>query len=160
MGVDYSATAIIGISLPEKDDLPKLKTAVRKKAFPHSYKDGSEIEFHPKTGAKLFLDEKVEVESDFPAFIYDLDESGNSELEHEGQKVIKAPKGLRFMTDYEELTCLGLVVETGNSNGGDYYNFKKLPDINALKDTLQKALEPYGLWDEKEFGLHVILNCG
>ena len=155
MGADYSAVAVIGVPLPDEDSIPRAKTTTRKKAFKHKYEDDGDIEFDPKTGKKLFLDETEETEEDYPAFVFN-DENG---LEP-GQKIIKIPKGLEIAMGTEDSCgCLGIVVETGSSNGGDDYGFMPIPDLDELKAKIKDFLEPLGLWDEKGFGLHVILYC-
>ena len=164
MGADYTALAVIGIALPDGDDLPKAKTFVRKKAFVHNYDDDGTNEFHPKTGKKLFLDEKIEVEADYPLYVYDLyDDEEPSDLENDNnQTIIRPPKGLKFAVGTDESNiCLGAVIRTGSSNGGDEYGFLKIPDlyIANVKARLKDLLEPHGLWDEGKFGLHAILQC-
>lgn len=37
MGVDYYSRTVIGVCLPNEDELPKAKIMVRKKAFEHDY---------------------------------------------------------------------------------------------------------------------------
>ena len=159
MGADYYAKCVIGVILPDSDELPKLKKLVRKKAFKHDYEDDGEYEFDPKTAKKLFLDEKEEVETDLPAFIFDPD-MRQEDLEDKNQVVIKPLKGIEYAvgTNNSNL-CLGLVMETGSSNGGDDYAFMNIPDIEKIKEKLKNLLEPHGLWNEGKFGLHLILYC-
>ena len=163
MGADYSAMAVIGIALPDEDELPKAKTTTRKKAFKHNYDDDGTNEFHPKTGQKLFLDdEKIEVEADYPLFVYDTYGDGEpSGLEDvANQIIIRPPKGLNFAVGTDESNiCLGGVVRTGSSNGGDDYGFAKMPDVDVIKAKLKNLLEPLDLWDESTFGLHTVLYC-
>jgi hypothetical protein len=158
MGADYYAKAVIGVRLPDEDQFPRAKKMVRKKAFKHDYGDG-DAEFHPKTGQKLFLDEKEEVEEDFPAFVF-ADKYGDVRRNDENQQVIKIPQGLEVVygTDGNN-TCLGFALKTGSSNGGDDYGFMQIPDIDDIKNKIKSLLEPLGLWDEKDFGIHLILYC-
>jgi hypothetical protein len=154
MGADYRAISVIGIILPDKDELPKAKISVRKKAFQHTYEDGTVFEFDPKTGQKLFIDdEKEEIETNYPAILYDI----NSEDPEINQTVLKAPAGLDF---HYGTDCMNICLGYGSSNGEDSaIKFKAIPDIEAIKTTLQELLEPLGLWDEKKFGLYTILYC-
>jgi hypothetical protein len=157
MGADYYAKAVIGILLPDVEDIPKLKKLVRKKAFKHDFEDDGEHEFDSKTAKKLFLDEKEEIETDIPAFVFDDD----LDVEDKKQIVIKPPKGMSYAIGTDDsILCLGATIETGDSNyGGDGYEFMKILDVNDIKGRLKKLLEPHGLWDEEKFGLHVILYC-
>jgi hypothetical protein len=163
MGVDYTAITVIGVTLPKVEDIPNLtyKKTVRKKAFKHSYKDDGTHEFDPKTGAKLFLDEKEEItvkNPDLASFIY-YDGDLFCDDAEEGQKLIEAPKGMGFATGSgEEIIALGFVIKT-EPYGSDYV-FAKVPDIEKTKSTLKSLLEPHGLWKEKDFGIHVILCAG
>ena len=157
MGVDYSAMLVIGIKLPEESELPRLKTFTRKKAFKHDFEDNSEIEFDPKTGKKLFLDEKEEIDSDLPAFVYDDEGMTKEDLEDERQTIIKGCKGFKIIPDYsmtgETDFYMGYNLKT------DEYSFKKeVPNIENMRDIIKKYLDPLGLWNENKFGLHLILQ--
>lgn len=160
MGADYYANAIIGIKLPEKDDIPPAKIYVRKRAFSHSFEDNGNMEFHPKTGKKLWLEEKEEVEADYPSLIIDVGDDYLGSKPEPGQKIISIPDGLStaYGTD-QRSWFIGFVVETGSSNGGDEEVFDHLPDIDALKNRLKNFLEPLGYWNEEEFGLYSVLYC-
>ena len=65
MRADYYAKTVIGVKLHSEEDFPKAKILVRKKAFDHDYKDGEGIEFYPKNGRSLWLEEKEEVEASY-----------------------------------------------------------------------------------------------
>jgi hypothetical protein len=158
MGADYIAKAIIGVPLPDEDDLPRAKTTTRKKAFDHKYEDDGETDFHPKDGRKLWLDEKEEVETDYPAIVFDVG-YGDTDLE-EGQKFIKIPKEIEVASGTDgDGSFIGAVLETGSSNGGDDVAFRTLADIGVVKIKIKNILEPLGLWDEKKFGLYAVLYC-
>jgi hypothetical protein len=34
---------------------------------------------------------------------------------------------------------------------------EKIPDFEKIKTKLKKKLEPFGLWDERKFGLYTFL---
>jgi hypothetical protein len=160
MGADFYAKAIIGVPLPDEDKLPRAKVTVRKKAFNHKYEDNGETEFHPKDGRKLWLDEKEEVEEDYPSIVFDTDDCANEDDLDEGQRLIKIPKGLECANGTDgDSTFLGAVLETGSSNGGDDVAFRTLDDIGMVKLKVKDVLEPLGLWDEKKFGLYAVLYC-
>lgn len=160
MGVDYSAISVIGVCLPNKDELPKAMIMTRKKAFDHDY--GEDYEFHPKNGSKLWLDEKEEVEADYPAIILDTEGFIDEDEIEEGQTIID-------LTDQEELCCTystderitfyGFIIKTGYANGDKDVSFDHLPDIERIKNLIKNKLEPLNLWDEDEFGLYSILYC-
>lgn len=158
MGCDYYAKAVIGIKLPDEADLPRATRLVRKKAFDHQYTDlgPGKVDYDPKTGQKLFLDDETEeFILDYPAYTYaDYNEP------KKGQTLIKSPLGFKFTcgTDGKN-TCLGFVINTGSSYSGDDYGFSVVPDILTIRNELQKLLEPFGLWNEHKFGIHVILEC-
>lgn len=157
MGIDYTASAIIGILIPEKDNLPRAVLTVRKKAFKHNYEDDGELEFDSKSGKKLWLDEKEEIKADYPAFMFGDDADPEDLLP--GQKILKTSHGLKFYSGSEDTNwCLGVGVSTGSSRCGDELGFKPLPDINRVKEELKKLLEPVGLWDESKFGLYAQLS--
>lgn len=160
MGADYSAHAIIGVELPDPESLPNLKIKVRKKAFKHSFEDDGETEFDPKTGKPLWLDEVMDVDSDDPAVVYDLYDDGDDIELVDGQKVLKAPKGMDFNVGTDEDSIfIGVVVSTGSSNGGEETEFLPMPDVDKIRSDLRGCLEPLGLWDESKFGLYVNLYC-
>jgi len=155
MSINYTAEAILGVILPETKDLPRAKILVRKKAFYHTYKDDGEVEFHPRTGQKLFLDdEKEEVLGPNPAIIYDIYDEYIKEKSPE--ILIKAPRGYEFACYQGEIYCLGVCIENRDNAA---YGFKKVPDTEVIKKVLKDLLQPHGLWDEENFGLHVILHC-
>jgi hypothetical protein len=159
MGTDYYAITIIGVSLPDEDDLPRLKTTVRKKAFKHDFSDDGDMEFHPKDGRKLWLEEKVQVEVDKPLYVFQKEDYYSPELE-DGQQLIKIPRGLSTARDTNaENFYVGFVLGTGSSNGGDETVFSKLPDIGALRKQIEKLLKPIGLWEASEFGIYTVLRC-
>lgn len=154
MGADYRAYAIIGVMLPEDGDLPRAKITGRKRAYKHNFDDDGITEYHPKTGKKLWLDEKTEVEADYPAITFDEDESGA------GMTYLEPPKGLEYHTGTDmNPRFLGCIVGTGNSNGGDDTEFSEIPDIKKIKEQIKALLEPLGIWDEKAFGLYANLYC-
>jgi hypothetical protein len=156
---DYTARAIIGVTIPDEDDLPRASVSVRKRAFKHDYDDDGENEFHPKDGRKLWLDEKETVKEDYPAFLFDSEDYYGDSLE-KGQKLIKIPKSLTLVNGTDGCNrCLGFVVSTGNSNGGDETGFELIPDIAKIKADIKGLLEPLDLWDESIFGLHDLLYC-
>lgn len=160
MGVDYYANAIIGIKLPDTDDIPPAKIYVRKKAFDHDFEDDGEMEFHPRTGQKLWLEEKEEVEADYPSLIIDIEDEYLGSNPKPGQKIISLPYGLSTAYDTDQRSrFIGFVVETGSSNGSDEEVFNHLPDIDALKNRLKNFLEPLGYWNEEDFGLYSVLYC-
>jgi hypothetical protein len=156
MGVDYSAHTVIGVELPNVDDLPRLKEKTRKRAFKHSFKDDGEHEFDPKSGKPLWLAETEEVETDEPSVVYDDDNYEGNTLE--GQRLLKAPDGMGFCwgTDQESV-FLGIVSGTGSDN--EEADFMEVPDIEATKMSLKGALDPLGLWDESKFGIYTVLYC-
>jgi hypothetical protein len=151
MGCDYSAKGCLGILLPDENNIPRAQLSVRKKAFNHQYNDG-DAEFDPKTGQKLFLDEKEIVQASYPAVVY----YDTSDLK-KGQIALTVPEGLSLTsTTDNQKTCFGFVVRAEwNSD----YGFAPLPDIMVIKKKIFTALEPLGLWDESKFGLHSLLYC-
>jgi len=160
MGVDYTAKAVIGVSLPDKEDLPRAIITSRKRAFEHNYVDDGSTEYDSKDGRKLWLDEKEEVEADYPALVFDFYNCLYSSDLELGQRLIEAPEGFKFaIKSGTDNNCLGVVVETGSSNGGDNVGFSVLPDIAEVETRLKSLLEPLGLWDKDKFGLYVILYC-
>ena len=160
MGADYTAKAIIGICLPDEEDIPRALISVRKKAFSHNYKDNEQNEFHPKDGRKLWLDEKEQIKANYPAFVFDKHDELNEDSIRIGQKIIKIPEELEFATGTDDNNlCLGFVLETGSSNGGQDLEFVNLPNIDKMKTQLKNLLEPLNLWDEANFGLYSMLYC-
>jgi hypothetical protein len=159
MGADYYSKAIIGVRLLiDEEKIPRAKIPVRKRAFKHTYTDDGEMEFHPKDGRKLWLNEKEEIEADYPAYVYNLDDDV-SDLE-EGQTLVVFPESLDVASGTDnDSWYLGCAVGTGSSNGGDEEGFIPIPDINGLKEKLKRTLEPHGLWDESRFGLYSVLYC-
>ena len=160
MGAYYFAKAIIGVKLPNEDDIPKAKVMVRKRAFDHGYDDDGEMEYDPRSGKKLWLDEKEEVESGYPSVVFDVHgEWEDIDLE-QGQTIIKFPNGIKYAYGTDCLSWyVGFVVETGSTNGGEDIAFSKLPNIEHLKGVLRNTLEPIGFWNEDDFGLYCILYC-
>jgi len=159
MGADYYAKVIIGIMLPDEDEIKKAVIKSRKRAFDHDFDDDGETEFHPKDGRKLWLDELEETEADYPAYIFDVGEYGVEECE-EGQALIRFPDGIDYAYGTDSATgYVGFVLETGSSNGGQDEVFSKLPNVEHLKEVLKSILEPIGFWDDDNFGLHVVLYC-
>jgi len=145
MGADYCAYAVIGC-LVDEEKIPMKKTRV--KAFKHDFPDNPEVQFHPKTGQQLYED------VEYPAFAFEND---SPDVE-----VIKLEKyGLElFSSTDHHYTVIG--VGTGKdtySNGGDEYDFVKLPDISKIKSKVKEVLEMIGQWDEESFGLYSLLYC-
>lgn len=134
MGADYSSAAVIGVKI----DQGKLATSKMVKAFPHDF--GPDINFHPKTGKKLWM-EKAE-------YIPQYDE----------YKGTLAGFRVTFTTDNTTMYC-GIVASGTHSNCGSEAKRTKLEDIGEIKAKLKSALEPLGLWDEKSFGLWTVLHC-
>ena len=160
MGADFYARSIIGVKLPETDDIPPAKIYVRKRAFDHDFEDDGEMEFHPKTGQKLWLEEKEEVEASYPSLIIDVEEDYLDSKPKPGQNIISIPDGLSTAFGTDEISWfIGFVLETDSSNGGDREAFYHLPDIDALKNRLKNFLEPLGYWNEEDFGLYSVLYC-
>lgn len=160
MGADYYARTVIGVPLPGEDELPRLKVSVRKKAFDHDYFDDGETDFHPKDGRKLWLDEKEDVETAEPLYVFDIEEDKDTSEMEKGQKLVKIPRGLStaYETDCNRY-FVGFVSGTDSSNGGGETVCCKVPDIEVLKDRLKKFLEPLEMWDAKGFGIYTILYC-
>ena len=157
MSVDYYAYAVIGVQLP---GFPRAKKMVRIPAFSHDFEDDGQMEFDPKTGRKLWSDEKVEIEADYTAVIItENDDRYWGELA-EGQKHIRLPKDLSMVhsTDNENV-YIGFVVKSSSCEREDQTHGCRLPDIENLKETLKNLLEPYELWREDLFGLHSVLYC-
>ena len=52
-------------------------------------------------------------------------------------------------------------VKSGTSRGGENLAFRILDSkaVEEAKTVLKELLEPYGLWDEKQFGLWTVLYC-
>ena len=52
-------------------------------------------------------------------------------------------------------------VKSGSSRGGENLAFRTLDSkaVEEAKTVLKELLEPYGLWDEKQFGLWTVLYC-
>lgn len=167
MGADYTAVAIIGTCV-YTHNIPKLKKTVKRPAFNHDKKYSEHDNFHPKTGAKLWLDETKEVDSDIRKYVID---SGD-EVGHAGVLETMFEKGkltykllspfegrIRCFKDYEdeEKTWVGLVLDNTNSNCGTDHEFTVIPP--DVKEVVQALLEPYGLWNEANYGLHAVLAC-
>lgn len=159
MGMDCYAKTIIGIKLPDEEDIPPAKKSVRKKAFKHDFEDDGEMEFHPKTGQKLWLEETEEIDADYPSLIIDYDDEYLGQEPKPGQNVVSIPEGLStaYGTD-QNSWYIGFVSETGSHRCGRDEVFESLPDINSLKDQLKMFLEPLGYWDEDKFGLYTVLH--
>jgi hypothetical protein len=167
MGADYTAVTVIGIILPDKNDLPKAKTMVRKRAFEHEFSE-EDAEFHPMDGRKLWLDEKELVEADYPALVINDEDYITEDDLKEGQILIELNDSDEdsddpFLETYHSTddndTFYGFVHGTGSSNGGETDVFSKIPDIEKIKKNIKEKLEPYGLWNEEDFGIYTILYC-
>jgi len=165
MGADYTAIAILGIKI-DYEMVPMLKKTVKKPAFEHNYSEDDV--FHPKTGDKLWTDEMQEVDSDSRKYALEhidfCDYDGIYEQYFVDGKL--ASNCLCKFDDYK-ISCygsdendeywIGIVADETYSNGGEDEDFENVPD--DLKSTLKKILEPYGLWNEENFGLFSILHC-
>lgn len=162
MGADYYAKTVIGVRLPRNEELPRAKILTRKKAFDHDFDDDGKVEFHPKNGKKLWLDEKERVDADYPAYIFDLEFLGADSYRYKlkGQTVIEFPEDLEITYDTNHNNdYLGKIIETESSNGGQNVVFEQVPDIDSIKKIIKECLELFGLWDEERFGIYTILYC-
>ena len=165
MGVDYYAYAVIGVLLPE---IPLAKKRVRKPAFKHGYQDDGNVEYDPKTGAKLWLEEVVEVPAEYPGVVFSTSYTDRNGKEcndyhlplREGQSLIRIPKHLNIArATHVDKTYIGFVVRAETLNTDSSTKVKTLPDISVLKEELKDLLEPYSLWRDELFGLHSVLVC-
>lgn len=179
MGVEYSAIAVLGIKI-DLDVIPKIKKTVKKPAFKHDYSEKDT--FHPKTGKKLWTDETMEIDSDYRKYIL-CDEEGyedepdgiyeqyfRKDGDEDNEIAIKCLCKFKDGIECEGKLCyvweedgyvhgtfIGLTVDNTGSNGGDATDFKSVPE--GIKEKIKNFLEPYGLWDEKKYGLYTILYC-
>lgn len=165
MGVDYYAYAVIGVLLP---GIPMAKRVSRKPAFKHEYDDNGKMEFDPKTGAKLWLDEFIEVDAEYPGVVFIesyTDRNGNvCEDYHSplrgGQSAIHLPGHLDIVrATSEDKIYVGYIAMAESYNPDSITKVKVLPDLNILKEEIRNILDPYGLWREELFGLYSVLVC-
>lgn len=165
MGVDYHAHAIIGVLLPE---IPKAKRLIRKPAFDHGYEDDGKMEYDPKTGRKLWLEETTEAIAEYPGIVMIesyIDRNGivcdnYYEPLREGQILLRIPVDLKVIwATYEDKRYIGFVVTTTTCDPTNTSHSCALPDINKLKEDLKSLLEPHDLWWGESFGLHSIIRC-
>lgn len=165
MGADYKAVAVIGIKIDTRT-IPKIKESVKKPAFKHNYSE-DDI-FHPKTGKRLWTDEMMEVDRDVPKYtLQDRDSGQTGVYEHRfksGELISVCLKqfpynNLKINMGAEEdyIYYIGLVADNTYSNCGSKEDFKPIPD--NIKTRTRDLLEPYGLWQEEDFGLYSILDC-
>lgn len=140
MGVDYKAKAVIGIILDE-EKIPTKK--FKNKTFDHNYPES--MRFSPVDGRKLWDEREI------PEFTFD-EESRDTRL-------IPLPKNIKlFHGTNGEPIILGFGISDTDSNGGNDYCFKKLPEED-IRTKIKAVLEPLNLWNEETFGLYSILYC-
>lgn len=156
MGVDYTATTIIGICCPKEDQIARAKVKVRKKTFDHKFEDNGEIEFNPKDGRKLWLDEYEMVDSDYPSIIIDVDGSYDSS-NLPGQIIIKLPKDIMYEYSTDNEDCYIGWKQSANSDSDEVYS--DFPNIGKMREKLKKLLNPHKLWCEDSFGIYTVLYC-
>jgi len=167
MGADYTAIAILGLEL-DTSVFPFLKATARVPAFEHAY--SHDIEYHPKTGQKLWTDETKEIDSEYKRYfmetdgIYERFLKPGQDVEDLDEEEIDSKLlcnfddyGLRCFIDEDEDCWVGVIADDTGSNGGEVVDFTPVPE--DLKDTLIKVLEPYGLWKEEKYGLYTYLSC-
>ena len=165
MSVDYHAYAVMGVLLPK---IPMAMKKSRKPAFKHDYEDDGKMEYHPKTGMKLWLEETIEVPADYPSIMLVLsfiDREGNEREDfhpplREGQKLLRIPMNLCAVNDTRsENIYVGYVAKANTYSQETSPKVNVSPDLNLLKEDLKKLLEPHELWREEQFGLYSVLIC-
>lgn len=165
MSVDYHAYAVMGVLLPK---IPKAMKKSRKPAFKHDYEDDGKVEYHPKTGMKLWLEETIEVPADYPGIVFlrsYIDSAGKEQDEYasplrEGQTLIRIPVHLSLVHDtHSETTYVGYIARANTYGHENSARVKIPPYLNLIEDELRKLLEPHGLWREDRFGLYSVLFC-
>jgi hypothetical protein len=157
MGFNCYAHTVIGVQLPLPKNLPRARISVRKKAFDHNYKDEDGVEFDLKTGRKLWLNEKIFTETDYPVIVYESDYEDSTLLEGQVKLTSFPQHNLAFLWGTDNSSAFfGMDISSGSLDDG-YINFNPVPDIENIKQRLKEVLEPFDLWKESDFGIYTIL---
>lgn len=133
MGANPEAIFVLGIKIPESNlfNIKKVKT------FKHNYSE--DMSYDPKTGKKLWKDEEIPVLPEY--------ELGDNEWR-------------QFKIAYDESDNLyfGTVgLRAGGYEEESTKSFTVIPnEIGVAKRKLKEALEPFELWNENDFGFHLI----
>lgn len=145
MSVTIIAYTILGILIDKSDINIKKRTV---KAFKHNKPKTQK--FDQDNGKGLWKVEKTP----------DIEIEDETIIDNLNNKEIDLKKlGLGLVNDYDaEQYYIGLVLEK-NTYGYDHGKPSFIKDIpvEKIKSKVKKLLEPYGLWDEEQFGLHCVL---
>ena len=138
MGCSYTAYTVIGCRVL-KD---KLYNERQVKAFDHNF--GEDMKFDPQTGKPLWRTEQTLVNGDI-----DLD--GNF---GEFSAVTDNPED-------DEFYYIGVESSASPSwDHGDGPVKMDNPDLDKIRSSIKAYLEPFGLWDEAEFGIWTVPYVG
>ena len=143
MGVDFTAYAAVGMSIDHDTLFRKQKIKRGRHDFPEN------VSFHPDTGVRLW--EEVD-------FRMDRGESGDSFLDEfpivEGTYCDYGPKKGQCRT---YVICAIPPAKADDDKDG----FIPIDPtgLERVKANLRRRLEEHGLWDERRFGVHAILDC-
>jgi hypothetical protein len=72
--------------------------------------------------------------------------------------LLKQGLGFSLNKSQNDNFIFGVAVKTDSED--DILVMKKIKNISTLEQELKDYLEPLGLWDETEFGLHAVLTWG
>lgn len=140
MSTEYNAAAIVGCKIDKSKVFFTEEVRSCKHPIPME-----NAKFCPECGKNVFLKHNRAIPQ------YDWDEESTS-----GFSTICG----FTVFNYE---CNDFLIVAGKFTKTDFYSEEpEMLDISTINDVLLKlklALEPCGLWDEKQFGIHVFQWC-
>ncbi|MDO8669004.1 MAG: hypothetical protein Q7K65_01785 [Candidatus Buchananbacteria bacterium] len=147
MSVDYQATAVIGVVLPEVAFYQEIQIA----GCEHNPIEGN---FCSQCGRPR----NIPVSKPIPE--YDVD---NNVLVKRGasSEIVRQASVARISNSSGDFLAVGNIVR-GNMEINGFslipYHGPSIEDAWHIKKLLKEILEPLGLWDEEKFGIHALLH--